>query len=73
MIQSLQENLLWELTDKFPNIRYYDKTNLIRSMRDIYATTDKTFIILIDEWDCIFREYKEDKDGQKKYLDFLRA
>ena len=29
-------------------------------------------MIIIDEWDAIFREYKEDKEGQKKYLDFLR-
>ena len=27
---------------------------------------------LIDEWDCIFREYKEDKEAQEIYLDFLR-
>ena len=31
------------------------------------------FIILIDEWDCLFREYQKDKEAQKKYLDFLRA
>ena len=29
-------------------------------------------MIIIDEWDAIFREYKDDKEGQKKYLDFLR-
>ena len=30
------------------------------------------FILIIDEWDCIFREYKQDKEAQEKYLDFLR-
>ena len=29
------------------------------------------FVILIDEWDCLFREYKQDKEAQKKYLDFF--
>ena len=28
--------------------------------------------MLIDEWDCLFREYQNDKEAQKKYLDFLR-
>ena len=28
--------------------------------------------MILDEWDCIFREYKEDKEAQEKYLDFLR-
>ena len=27
---------------------------------------------MIDEWDCIFREYRDDKESQNKYLDFLR-
>lgn len=30
------------------------------------------FVFIIDEWDCIFRENKDDKDAQKLYLDFLR-
>ena len=30
-------------------------------------------MILIDEWDCLFREYQQNQDAQKKYLDFLRA
>ena len=27
---------------------------------------------IIDEWDCIFREYKMEQDAQEIYLDFLR-
>lgn len=41
-------------------------------MKDVYAATKHPFIILIDEWDCLFREYQQDQDAQKKYLDFLR-
>ena len=29
-------------------------------------------MIVIDEWDAVFRELEEDKEGQRKYLDFLR-
>ena len=32
----------------------------------------KPFVVIIDEWDCIFREYKQDREAQEKYLDFLR-
>lgn len=38
----------------------------------LYSKTGKQFVIVIDEWDAVFRERKEDKEGQKKYLDFLR-
>lgn len=42
-------------------------------MKDIFAQTQRPFVILIDEWDCFFREYKQDKEAQKQYLDFLRS
>ena len=42
-------------------------------MQDVYAQTRHPFIILIDEWDCLFREYQKDAQAQKQYLDFLRA
>lgn len=42
-------------------------------MMDVYAQTGRSFVILIDEWDCLFREYASNTEAQKKYLDFLRA
>ena len=38
----------------------------------ITQTTGLKFVIVVDEWDCILREFTNDEDGQKKYLDFLR-
>lgn len=61
-----------ELVRKYDNIDYLDQDNLSLVMNDIYSQADKLFVVLIDEWDCIFRRYQEDKDGQIVYLDFLR-
>lgn len=41
-------------------------------MQDVYAETKCPFVVIIDEWDCIFREYKMEQDAQEIYLDFLR-
>ena len=41
-------------------------------MKDVYSITTHPFVILIDEWDCLFREYQQNQEAQKKYLDFLR-
>lgn len=41
-------------------------------MKDVYSYTKHPFVILIDEWDCLFREYQQNQEAQKKYLDFLR-
>ena len=57
---------------EYPEVDYFDDTDLIESMQDIYAQSKCPFIVIIDEWDCIFREYKEDKEAQEKCLDFLR-
>lgn len=46
--------------------------DLSYALMDVYAETGTGFIFIIDEWDCIFREKREDKKAQNKYLDFLR-
>ena len=70
MLKLLQTRLIQELKHKYP--RYVHESNLIFAMQDVYAQTRHPFVILIDEWDCLFREYKEDGEAQKQYLDFLR-
>ena len=71
MLAILQRRVTTELKALYPE--YVTMEHLIFAMQDIYAHTGRSFIILIDEWDCLFREYKKDQEAQKKYLDFLRA
>lgn len=73
MLSMLQKYLIFDLMDNFEKVRFRDENNLIQVMKDIYSKTKRSFVILIDEWDCLFREYQQDQDAQKKYLDFLRA
>ena len=73
MLAMLQKYLIFDLMEHFENVRFRDENNLIQVMKDIYNKTKRSFVILIDEWDCLFREYKQDSEAQKKYLDFLRA
>lgn len=72
MLELVKKTLLWDLTDEYPDIRLFDETDMIRTMQDIYHKTRVPFVIVIDEWDCIFREYKTDGGAQRTYLDFLR-
>ena len=73
MLQMLRSYLIFDLKEAFGEVRLRDEKNLVQVMKDIYGMTGHSFVILIDEWDCLFREYQSDKDAQKKYLDFLRA
>ncbi len=68
----MTELLVRDLKKQYPDVDYYDTDNLILSMSDVYEETGRQFVIIIDEWDVVFRVCKEDMKGQKVYLDFLR-
>ena len=72
MILLLAKLIFREIKKVFPNVDYIDSSNLVQIIEDVYVEADARFIFIIDEWDCIFREYKQDKEAQKQYLDFLR-
>lgn len=72
MCSLLERYVLRDLLREYPNVDYLDTTDLIGVLQEIYASCRIPFIFIIDEWDCIFRENKNDLDAQKKYLDFLR-
>ncbi|MCM1233703.1 MAG: ATP-binding protein [Ruminococcus flavefaciens] len=72
MLSEIQKEILFELTDEFSDVRFYDNTKLMRSLKDTFAKHKVPFIFIIDEWDCVFRVHKNDLDSQTKYLDFLR-
>lgn len=68
----IEKSLLRDLMKVYPDIDYLDPSDLISSLMDIFGETSDSFIFIIDEWDCIFRENREDAKGQKIYLDFIR-
>lgn len=70
MLKLLQTRLIKELKERYKE--FVEGDNLVFAMQDIYAKTKYPFVILIDEWDCLFREYQQDQEAQKRYLDFLR-
>ena len=52
-----------ELKNEYPDVDYFDENDLIESMQDIFSQKQVSFVIILDEWDCIFREYREDKEA----------
>ena len=72
MIAWLTQEVSEELMEAYPDIHFGERIELRTVMNRIYGKTGRQFVIVIDEWDAVFREYKEDKEGQKRYLDFLR-
>lgn len=65
------QRILGELSEMNPDIPY-DANDLFYSLEKFCFETKTQFVIVIDEWDAIFRIRKEDEEGQKLYLDLLR-
>ena len=73
MLTNLQKEIMFEIIEEFPDVRYYDKTKLIRSLKDVFEKYYVPFVFIIDEWDCVLRDKKNDANAQEIYLKFLSA
>ena len=68
----LEQMVIAELREEYGNLFSEQITLLAEVLEKIYSKTDKQFIFLIDEWDCVMRERQDSEAMQKQYLDFLR-
>ncbi len=68
----LEQAVLEELREAYGDFFTEQTTCLAEALERIYAKTEKQFVFLIDEWDCVMRERQESEALQRQYLDFLR-
>ena len=67
---SIKELINQEIQASFPDIPHYDDAS--DAILAVKRKTEKQFVFIIDEWDAIIREAKNDTETQKAYLDLLR-
>jgi hypothetical protein len=67
----LEEKLMDELYEVYPDAKKCD--TLSETMASVCSITGGKFIFIIDEWDALFREAKDDEKIQKEYIWFLRG
>ncbi len=68
----LEELVIRDLREAYGELFDGQESVLAAALEQIYAKTEKEFIFLIDEWDCVMRERQEAEELQRQYLDFLR-
>ncbi|MCD7819043.1 MAG: ATP-binding protein [Lachnospiraceae bacterium] len=62
-----------ELKQQFPSCVRKDESVLADALFSVSHATGNQFIIIIDEWDALFREAKDKVSLQKEYVDLLRG
>lgn len=72
MLTYLEQNVLAELKELYPQISFASTAPLSVNLAKIYNQTGNQFIVIIDEWDCLFREYPDEVETQNAYINFLR-
>lgn len=71
VVTILQQKVVEEIREVYPDARQGD--NLLEALAAVHSLTGNKFIIIIDEWDALFREAKDDVELQKEYIRLLRG
>ena len=59
IVRVIQEKIIEELKDTFPDVRYRDNSDLMDTLSAIREATGEKFFFIIDEWDAICREFPD--------------
>lgn len=73
IIPYIQSLVIDELRNEFADCVEDDDVSLPAVLARINDQTKRKFVIIIDEWDCIFREDKNNQALQEEYIDLLRG
>ncbi len=72
ILEYITSQVISELEQAFPN-SFTTKNNLFKALSEINSKTGEMFIVIIDEWDVIFRDHSHDEKLEIAYVDFLRT
>ncbi len=73
VVSYIQEQVISELREEYPECVQDTDISLPSVLAKINVMTKEQFIIIIDEWDCLFREDKYNEGLQKEYINLLRG
>ena len=69
IVKNIKSSIVGELSAKFPGT---ESENLGEMLVNIKESTGDKFFFVIDEWDALFREHKNQLNLQEEYINFLR-
>ena len=72
-VSLFRQEVVKEIINAYPDCFDVEDMDLPNAMAVVHAKTGTQFIVIIDEWDTIFREDAQDEEAQKSYLELLRG
>ena len=59
IVRNIQDKIIKELRDEFPDVKYDEGFDLMDTLAAIHQATGEKFFFIIDEWDAICREFPD--------------
>lgn len=72
IVKYIQRDIMEELHEVYSQVPTKENDDLMELLIRIQQHTGEPFIMLIDEWDAICREFSEDKSVMDEYVNLLR-
>ncbi|MCD7833968.1 MAG: ATP-binding protein [Lachnospiraceae bacterium] len=72
-ITTTKEILQEDLREAFADVRFRKKGTAIQDLQMIYEQTKKKFILVFDEWDCIFHKTYTTDEDRRSFINWLAA
>ncbi len=57
IVRHIQDEIIYELKEAFPDVKYKENSDLMDTLASIHEATGEKFFFIIDEWDAICREF----------------
>ncbi|MCD8039839.1 MAG: ATP-binding protein [Lachnospiraceae bacterium] len=73
ILQDMQESVIEELRAAYPGCVKEGEKYFANALVGVSGKTGGKFIVIIDEWDALFREAKDDAALQREYVELLRG
>lgn len=72
IVSYIQRDIMEDVMSAYPDVQKKDNDDLMELLIRIYQQTHEKFIMLIDEWDAICREFENDHKVMEGYVNLLR-
>jgi hypothetical protein len=71
IVSEIRKKVISEVRVAYPDVKHDD--TIFETLSNVAEATGNKFFIIIDEWDALFREAKNDTELQKDYIQLLRS
>ena len=72
IVARIQQELTKDILEAYPQVRVDEEDDLMKVLIRITAETKQQFVMIIDEWDAICREFPAGTSAMDEYVNWLR-